>query len=266
MQTAFDQIASSYDETFTYTEVGKRQRDIVWDYLKRTLPIDDQLDILELNCGTGEDALFLANRGHSVTATDASDEMLQITNTKIVENGLEKNVTTENIDIEELSESTFDKKFDLIFSNFGGLNCVDISVLNSLSNEFKLLLNANGRIILVLMPGFCFWESVYFITKLKLNKSLRRSSTGYTTGYVGGSNVKTFYHSPSNIANEFSNNFIVKKIIPIGFFIPPSYLNPFFDKKKKTLNFLTSLEARSSKIPLLSKAADHFLIDMELKT
>ena len=80
MQNAFDQIASSYDETFTYTEIGKKQRNIVWDYLKRTLPADTQLDILELNCGTGEDALFLANIGHSVTATDASEEMLNITN------------------------------------------------------------------------------------------------------------------------------------------------------------------------------------------
>jgi SAM-dependent methyltransferase len=266
MQTAFDQIASSYDETFTYTEVGKKQRNIVWNYLERTLPADAHLDILELNCGTGEDALFLANRGNMVTATDVSEEMLNITNEKILKNGLEKQVQTQKVDIEEFNASIFDKKFDLIFSNFDGLNCVDEGVLGKLSNEFKVLLNVKGRIILVLMPRFCLWESIYFITKLKLNESLRRSRAGYTTAKVKGSDVKTFYYSPSIIAKKFSNNFIVKKIIPIGFFIPPSYLNNYFTKKKRALNLLTSLDGGSSHFSFLSKAADHFLIDMELKT
>ena len=265
MHTAFDQIASSYDETFTHTEVGKRQRNIVWGYLERTLPLNKLLDILELNCGTGEDALFLAKRGNRVTATDVSEEMLNTANRKIVENGLEKSVHTEKISIEELSGSTFKKKFDLVFSNFGGLNCIDEGVLGELSDEFKLLLNANGRIIIVLMPRFCLWESIYFLSKFKLNESIRRLNTEYTTAKVGESDVKTYYHSPATIIKKFSNNFIVRNIIPVGFFIPPSYLNSFFIKKKKTLNFLTRLEKGSSNIPILSKAADHFLIDMVLK-
>jgi ubiquinone/menaquinone biosynthesis C-methylase UbiE len=265
MHTAFDQITSSYDETFTYSEVGKRLRNIVWNYLEKTLPLNKQLDILELNCGTGEDALFLAKRGNTVTASDMSETMLNIVNEKVLIDGLVNQVHTRKINIEELRKSTFDKKFDLIFSNFGGLNCVDERVHGRLSNEFKLLLNTNGKIILVLMPRFCFWESFYFLTKLKLNETLRRMRTGYTMAKVGGADVKTFYYSPSNIAKKFSNNFIVKKIIPIGFFIPPTYLDSFFTKKKKTLNILTGLETKSSKVPFLSNAADHFLIDMELK-
>lgn len=265
MQIAFDRIASSYDETFTNTEIGKRQRSIVWNYLEKALPVDDQLDILELNCGTGEDALFLANKGHRVTATDASDEMLNITNAKILEYGFEKNVSTEKINIEELTEGTLDKKFDLIFSNFGGLNCVKKEALQKLSNELKLLLNTKGRIIFVLMPKFCLWESVYFITKLEFNKSFRRLRTGYTIAKVGGSDVKTYYYSPSMIKKNFSKNFNVRNIIPIGFFIPPSYLNSYFTKKLKTLNFLGGLESKSSNLSVLSNAADHFLIDMELK-
>ncbi|UCH65139.1 MAG: class I SAM-dependent methyltransferase [Ignavibacterium sp.] len=265
MQIAFNQIASSYDETFTNSEIGKRQRNIVWNYLERILPADVQLDILELNCGTGEDALFLANKGYSVTATDVSEEMLDITNAKISKNGLEKNVGTKKINIEELQETLFDRKFDVIFSNFGGMNCVEEEVLGKLSKELKLLLNSKGRIILVLMPKFCLWETVYFMSKLNLNESLRRSKAGHTVAKVGEFEVKTYYHSPSILEKKFANNFVVRKIIPIGFFIPPSYLNNYFAEKKKTLNFLASLETKSSNLSLLSNAADHFLIDMELK-
>jgi ubiquinone/menaquinone biosynthesis C-methylase UbiE len=265
MHTAFDQIASSYDETFTYSEVGKRQRNIVWDYLEKTLPLNKQSDILELNCGTGEDALFFANRGYRVTATDVSEAMLNITHRKIVENGFEKSVHIKKINIEELNGRTFNKKFDLIFSNFGGLNCFDERVLGELSKEFKLLLNASGRLILVLMPKFCLWEFIYFLTKLKLREGSRRSRAEYSMAKVGGSDVKTYYHSPAIITKKFNNNFNVRKIIPIGFFIPPSYLNRYFTKKKKTLNFLTRIEVRTSSVPLLSNAADHFLIDLELR-
>ena len=265
MQIAFDQIASSYDDTFTNSAIGKRQRNIVWNYLERTLPADDQLDILELNCGTGEDAIFLAKKGNRITATDVSEEMLNIADDKVSKAGLGNSVMTQKLRIEELNQDKFDKKFNLIFSNFGGLNCVDEVVLGKLSNTFKLLLNSRGRIILVVMPKFCLWESIYFLSKLKLNESKRRSRAEYSIANIGGSDVKTYYYSPSIIKNKFGNNFIVKKIIPVGIFIPPSYLDSYFKEKKNILNFLTNLEEKSSNLSLLSNAADHYLIDMELK-
>jgi ubiquinone/menaquinone biosynthesis C-methylase UbiE len=265
MQIAFDKIASSYDETFTNTKIGKKQRSIVWNFLERALPLDEKLDVLELNCGTGEDAIFLAKRGNNLTATDMSEEMLQITKEKVLRAGLENCINIKKLRVEEISKDTFNTKFDLIFSNFGGLNCVDENVLNKLSNEFKLLLKTNGRVILVLMPRLCLWESIYFLTKFKLNESKRRSRAGYTIANIGGSDVRTYYYSPSIIKNKFGNNFIVKKIIPIGFFIPPSYLDSYFKEKKKILNFLASLETNISSLSFLANAADHYLIDMELK-
>jgi len=54
-------------------------------------------------------------------------------------------------------------------------------------------------------------------------------------------------------------------IKPVGFFIPPSFLNNFFLKKKKSLRMLDAMEKPVSRIPFLAKFSDHFLIDMELK-
>ena len=50
------------------------QRDAVWKILTNTFNAND--NILELNCGTGEDAIFLAGRGVSVFACDASQQMI----------------------------------------------------------------------------------------------------------------------------------------------------------------------------------------------
>jgi hypothetical protein len=57
----------------------------------------------------------------------------------------------------------------------------------------------------------------------------------------------------------------VKNIKPVGFFIPPSYLNKFFQKKKNTLRMLDAIENPVSNFSSLANFSDHFLIDMELK-
>ncbi len=80
MQTPFDKIALTYDELFTNTAIGKLQRNIVRKYLDETLPTNQRISILELNCGTGEDAVYFAKKGFDVLATDVSDDMLKLTN------------------------------------------------------------------------------------------------------------------------------------------------------------------------------------------
>ena len=55
---AFDSLAAKYDDLFTRSMIGRAQRGAVWDALIDTF--EPGSHILELNCGTGEDALFLA--------------------------------------------------------------------------------------------------------------------------------------------------------------------------------------------------------------
>ena len=73
MPSPFDIMAETYDADFTYTTIGALQRQQVWnhlqDILKKGAP---EMNILEINCGTGEDAIKLARLGHTVTATDRS--------------------------------------------------------------------------------------------------------------------------------------------------------------------------------------------------
>ena len=119
MEIAFDHSASSYDQHFTKSQIGRMQRQRVWNYLKKTLPAAP-LNILELSCGTGEDALFLSKMGHHVTATDLSKEMIQIARNKKQGHSIEFNVMA----IEEAVQKSNEKKYDLVFSNFGGFNCL----------------------------------------------------------------------------------------------------------------------------------------------
>jgi len=71
---AFDRVAASYDDSFTRTVIGQAQRKQVWKRLLKAFAPGDR--ILELNCGTGEDARFLAIRGRRIVACDGSAEMI----------------------------------------------------------------------------------------------------------------------------------------------------------------------------------------------
>ena len=71
-----DHIASTYDASFTRTPIGQLQRKQVWTYLEKITLELKGLDILELNCGTGEDAVLFSEKGFYIVATDVSEEML----------------------------------------------------------------------------------------------------------------------------------------------------------------------------------------------
>src|SRR5215472_13401162 len=72
----FDTVADCYDEIFTISKIGQAQRASVWKELEKTFHSGDR--ILELGCGTGIDACFLAQRGVAVVACDASSQMIEL--------------------------------------------------------------------------------------------------------------------------------------------------------------------------------------------
>jgi len=259
----FDQEASLYDEKFTNSKIGIILRQFVWDYIDSILPENNSLRILELNCGTGEDAVYLAKKGHQILATDISGEMIRIVEKKVKENGHSKSIKTLQCDIKYLDKIDRASEFDLIFSNFGGLNCLDPHALSSLSTNASKLLKTNGRFIAVVMTNFCLWESFYFLTKLKFHEVFRRFTKDVIKVRIGESEIDTWFYSPKGFYKLFNSkfNFIAAK--PIGLTVPPSYLEPFFASRNSTLKTLKNFDIKLNNISILARIADHFLIDMK---
>lgn len=255
MSASFDVAASNYDATFTNSIIGKLQRNLVYRNLSKILKNQKPKTILEINCGTGEDAIWLAKQGYSITATDISEKMIAISNSK---NSF-KNLQFKQMDINSLSENFGGEKFDLIFSNFGGLNCLNKRELQSFFKSASQLLSEKGKIGLVIMPKNTLWEQFYFLAKGNFKNIFRRKKVSVIAN-VDGEKVITYYYNPKEIKYLASDFFKAKEVFPIGFFIPPSYLEPFFKNKSSLVSVINKLESKVKHTSFLSKYADHYLI------
>lgn len=264
MAFPFDHIAT-YDSLFARSVIGQLQRKQVWRYLEKITPQLNGLEILELNCGTGEDALLFSEKGFNIVATDVSEEMLKVTVQKANQFSMQNKISSQYLDLDSFDESAFDKKFDLIFSNFGGLNCINPESLQTLLHKIPSILAPGGRFIGVVMPKFCLWESGYLFLKLRFGQAFRRLTGKEVILKLQGNTLKTWYYNPSQIKKFSGKKFKHIATRPIGFAMPPTYLEHYFSKRKRLLLRLNKLEKKFGGVSFLSGMSDHFLIDLQLK-
>jgi ubiquinone/menaquinone biosynthesis C-methylase UbiE len=264
MAVPFDHIAT-YDSVFTRTAIGQLQRKHVWRYLEKIIPQLDGLEMLELNTGTGEDAIMFSDKGFNLIATDVSTEMLKVTQQKAEKFTMQNRISSQYLDLESMNEMLFDKKFDLIFSNFGGLNSISPDSLQKLFDRIPTMLNPNGRFVGIIMPKFCLWESIYYFARFQFSRMFRRWTSSEVIGNLHGTVLRTWFYSPSQIRAWAEKNFMVIKTQPVGIALPPTCLDTFFLRKKKFLISLHQLEKKINQHSLYSGMADHFIIDLQLK-
>jgi SAM-dependent methyltransferase len=151
----FDATAETYDDTFTNSLIGNAQRQVVWDELDRVFHAGDR--VLELNCGTGVDALHLGDRGVHVLACDVAPRMIGVASRRLskLDTRVEfRTLATEKI--LEIRDSVSSAQFDGAFSNFAGLNCVED--LSAVARDLAQLLKPHAQIVLCLFGPFCAWE------------------------------------------------------------------------------------------------------------
>jgi len=230
----------------------------VYHFLNKHISLEKRLTILELNCGTGEDVGYFSQLGHEVLATDISLEMINVAKEK----NKSSNVNFQQLDITKITSETFTEKFDLIFSNFGGLNCLSPQELEKFISNSPSLLTSSGKLALVIMPKNCLWERFYFSIKGEFKKARRRNTDKPVLVNVEGVQVPTWYYNPKELVSLASSNYITKTIKPIGIKIPPSYLEPFFSTKKGLLKLLIWAEKMFPN-RFWAKYADHYLIVFE---
>ncbi|WP_426671166.1 class I SAM-dependent methyltransferase [Mucilaginibacter sp. McL0603] len=235
----------------------ERVRDHVLKYLK------PGSSILELNSGTGEDAIFFAGKGHKVHATDISPGMQQQLMLKVQKRQLGTTVSNELCSYTDLNHLKNKGPYDLVFSNFAGLNCT--GELDKVLASLSPLLNPGGLVTLVVLPKFCLWETL-LLFKGKFKTAFRRffSSNG-RTAHIDGNYFKCWYYNPSYITKRLKGQFDVLSIEGLCTIVPPSYLEGFAEKHPSAYTKLKKWEGKLKTRWPWRVMGDYYIISLRKK-
>lgn len=222
--------------------------------------IRPESEILELNCGTGIDSIFFAQKGFYILATDNSDGMLSILNTKSEKLQL-ANLKTQKCSFNNL-ENVESRQFDYVFSNFGGLNCTDD--LGKILLDIDRLLKPGGHFTLVIMPKVCVWEMM-MLFRGYFKTAFRRFKKGGTTAYVEGVSFKCYYYPPSYVVNRMAKNFEIQSVKGLSIVTPPPFIEHFIERYPRMFHHLEKIENwLCDKWPFYAWG-DHYMITMQKK-
>jgi ubiquinone/menaquinone biosynthesis C-methylase UbiE len=253
---AFDRLASSYDATFTESAIGRAQRGVVWDALKRVFRAGDR--VLELNCGTGEDAMFLASRGVSVMACDASAGMIDVAERRKSLPSSRGSLQFRVLRNEDLALLAASPCFDGVLSNFSGLNCLEDP--RQVALNLGRLVRPGGSALICTSTRVCLWEIAWYGARGNFKKAFRRVS-GRTAAQLEGICVPVWYPTIRRMRQVFSPWFRLRSIRAVGLFVPPSYVESWARKHRRILAALEAMDRMFAAWPLLRGFGDHVLLE-----
>lgn len=205
--------------------------------------------ILELNAGTGIDALRFAGLGHQVHATELAEGMLDQLRAKITGN---PGITIQACDFTRL-DAVKVTPFDLVFSNFGGLNC--IPDLRLVARHFPALLRPGALVTWVLMPRFCPWEVAHAL-KGNFRLAFRRFRSGGSLASVEGQPFRCYYFSGRDVLRALGQDFRLVRQEHLGLFVPP----PYHERWPRLYRSLQRMDEATRAWPLLRSWGDHIII------
>jgi len=185
----FEPIAARYGELWSDTPRGRAQREQVWREIDPLFSPGDR--VLDLGCGTGDDAVRLMSRGVNVLGVDSAPGMIEIARSRGVE--------ARPMPIEELA--SLGGSFDGAISNFGALNCV--ADLGAVSASLAGLVRPRGKLALCVLSRYC-WRTDW-------RHLLERWS-----GHTQWRGIDIYYRNALSIQQAFAPQFRFQRRVSIG--------------------------------------------------
>lgn len=257
---AFSRQSNSFDAYEEQNEILKWMRKQIRAHVMHFANPGNKM--LELNAGTGLDAVYFAQQGLKVHATDNAAGMVAALEKKVINFKLEDNITFEKCSYTELNKIQYSStiKFDYVFSNFGGLNCMPD--LEEVTKHLPALLNPGAYVTFVLMPEVCPWEMLLAL-KGNFKTAFRRFKKNGDLAHLEGVYFNTYYFKPSTAISAFNKDFKKIKLEGLASVSPPPYLENFPVKMPFIYKKLTKTDSALATTFPFNSWCDHFILTMQ---
>jgi len=257
---AFDRIAPDYDAAFSASAIGRAQRNAVWIEMDRAFQPGQR--VLEINCGTGIDAVHMALRGIEVDAFDAAPGMIALSEQRAKMLPGPLSVRFQCLRTEELGKLAPATAYDGVLSNFSGLNC--ITDLQPVVQHLSRVVRPGGKAVFCIFGVFCFWEVLWYLSAGTTTKAFRRFRREPVVATLApGTTVGIRYWPVRELERIFHPYFRLQRKRGVGVAVPPSYTESVVSEFPRLFRAAVKVDAVAGRCPIIRSTADHVVLTFE---
>ena len=214
MVEAYEAAAADYDGQ---VQGDGWMRTLLWDRYAHLFSAGQT--VLDLGCGTGIDAEFLAQRGVRVLGIDASPAMITQATAKLAGRDLQKLVRFRVMDIADVGALPR-AGFDGIISAFAALSTT--AQLDEFASSVAPLLVPRGTLVVHLLNRWSLWEWLGLVRSRQLGAARRLGRNPVRDFTIAERNVPHYlYHPVAVYAHFFKRGFALRRAYGIGILRPP---------------------------------------------
>lgn len=252
---AYNEIASRYDAIPQENRINAYLRRRSTAALLRTFRPGTRL--LEIGCGTGEEALALAKGGMRIVATDPSESMLDVARRKAAATGLGDRVVFVPLAARELDDlqPAGAAPFDGAYASFSlayepDLRPVVVALHGLMGSSARFVASLPNRVHPM------EWALALAAARPGLAGRRLRPWHGHK---VGEASVPIRTYTPVSFGNAIAPYFRVHQVAGLATVIPPPYMNRAYARIPGLGDTLEKADERIAAWPGVRALGDHFL-------
>jgi SAM-dependent methyltransferase len=241
---AYEAIAATYDDQQRGDEWMRRR--LHAHYLS---VFGTGQHVLDIGCGTGTDALVLAQHGIRVLGLDGAPAMIAELHRKVGATGLRNRIEGRILALDDLAR--LEGAFDGAYSSFASLSTVE---LEPFAAQAARLLRPRARMVLHLLNRFSVWEWLGQRRWPPVAHPVRTFS-------IGGQAVPhRLYFARDAYARYFARAFALRGAYGLGALRPPHTVRR---APRRLVSGLEWLDVRVGGLPGVLNAGRFFVLDLE---
>ena len=254
---AYDELAARYDRVPLENRINGYMRRVSRARILGAFPPGSR--ILEIGCGTGDEALALASRGATVVALDASPEMIRIARRKAADRGLDDRATflpAEAKDLPDLADS-LSGPFDGGYASFSLAYEPDLAPV---ARGLDALLRSGASFLASVPSRLCLVEFALALGTAHPAFAGRRLRPEH--GHkVGEHFVPIRTYTPRAFAKAMGPHFSLRRLEALPAVVPPPYMNRVYARLDGVADLLERVDAVLRPRAPFRSLGDHFLAE-----
>ncbi|NDJ75522.1 MAG: methyltransferase domain-containing protein [Chloroflexi bacterium] len=254
----FDQAAKLYDATYgPPTESGSGSPLLGWLRAEHLAVLQEVFPargvLLDIGCGTGEEALHMAGAGYSVLGIDVSPAMVRQAQTKAAVHGIQLGLTFRELPAGKLADLDERGPFQGAYASLGTLNTEP--QLDVVAAQLHELLEPGAAFVATVMSTRCLYERLRATRAQRLDRS-----PDWHDDRAGASGVVTTQrcYSPDDFAAAFAPHFAPERVWAFPLWLPPVHLGDIYRERQDRCGFWEQRDRQMREWPWFRARGDHF--------